>query len=132
MLNTITYTTLNIGPHPYPEGVIEALAAVAGMAPQPDANGNMQGVYRLDLQPDGTLLLTYPASVIAQDVLNAIAAAPTAAPPITPQPTPAEAAAQVAQTLNTALGTLNPSTATPADIISTLQGALQPVAGGIL
>lgn len=77
MLDSIEYQTVAIDSGASPAAIVETLAALSFLAPQNDENGNVQAVFRLDIEPDGTMVATVPAAADAAAVQQAAAGAPT-------------------------------------------------------
>ena len=85
-LPDLDYATLPVPAGADFQAVVKALADVPGCEPQPDPNPphNMQGVYRIDGNPEDGFVLTYPAPADPA----AVAATFTAVtPPAVPEPT---------------------------------------------
>lgn len=78
MLDTLEYKQMLLDVSSFPETLVAALAALPELAPQADATGNIQAVFRLDGTP-GAWVATVPTTVDSDTVTEAAAGADAAA-----------------------------------------------------
>lgn len=79
MLDSITYQQIDLGDSVAADQVFAALSILQGFEPQPDTSGNVQAVFRLDIDDSGHLVATVPASADAEVIVAAAAGAAAAA-----------------------------------------------------
>lgn len=124
-LPEIDYQTIPVGRTDITDyrALMDTLTAIRGMQPRRDRQGNRQAVVRFDRSPDG-IVVTFPAAVDKQLVLDAIAASPPFPPPTVTE--------KLATTF-AAVQPLDPLTVTVADtataindLVASVQGALAP------
>lgn len=121
----IAYQTIPVGRTDITDykALMDTLTQIRGMQTRKDRAGNLQAVVRFDRTPDG-IVVTFPAAVPTQLVLDAIAASPPFPPPTTEE--------KIATVL-AGIVPLDPLTATAGDaaaavnqLVASVQGALAP------